>query len=335
MASRTLRIAIEAVVSACGVARAVQRDLGRIRQITKDDRSPVSVADFAVQAIVSLALREAMGEVMIVGEEHAGILQGPEHEALRRSVVEAVHAVRPGLREDEVMGAIDACDHAGGAGTCWTLDPIDGTKGFLRGQQYAIALALLERGKVKLGAMGCPNLAVDRDGALDRADAHGSILAAEAGAGARQWPADDPGGPGVTLRSSAGGRAGSLRICESVEAEHSHHGDVQRVAARLGLSVEYVRLDSQCKYALVARGQSDAYLRMPTRRDYAEKIWDHAAGAIIAAEAGAVVSDIAGTPLDFSRGRELTANRGIVCATAAVHDRLIRAIEELGIAAPA
>jgi 3'(2'), 5'-bisphosphate nucleotidase len=185
---------------------------------------------------------------------------------------------------------------------------------------------------VKLGAMGCPNLPIDRERSLDQPDPRGSILAAESGAGARQWPADDPGGPGVPVRSSAG-RAGSLRVCESVEAEHSHHGDVQRVAARLGLTVEYVRLDSQCKYALVAWGQADAYLRMPTRRDYTEKIWDHAAGAIIAAEAGAVVSDIAGTPLDFSRGRELTANRGIVCATAAVHDRLIRAIEELGIAA--
>jgi 3'(2'), 5'-bisphosphate nucleotidase len=332
MASRNLQVAIAAVASACGVARAVQRDLGRIRQMTKDDRSPVSVADFAVQAIVALALREALGEAPIVGEEHSGLLRRPEHEALRRAVVDAVGAVRPGLGEDQVMEAIDAGDHAGGAGTYWTLDPIDGTKGFLRGQQYAIALALLERGRVVLGAMGCPNLPQGHGGALDAPDAHGSILAAETGSGARHWPADDTRGPGAAVKAG-GGRAGRIRICESVEAEHSHHGDVERVAGRLGLAIDAVRLDSQCKYALVARGQADAYLRMPTRRDYSEKIWDHAAGMVIAAEGGAVVSDIAGRPLDFSRGRELSANRGVICATAAVHDRLIRAVADLGLAA--
>jgi 3'(2'), 5'-bisphosphate nucleotidase len=40
----------------------------------------------------------------------------------------------------------------------WTLDPIDGTKGFLLGGQYAVCLALIEDSDVKLGVMGCPNL---------------------------------------------------------------------------------------------------------------------------------------------------------------------------------
>ena len=50
---------------------------------------------------------------------------------------------------DGILAAIDRGQHAGGAaGRFWTLDPIDGTKGFLRGGQYAIALALLEGGHV-------------------------------------------------------------------------------------------------------------------------------------------------------------------------------------------
>ena len=104
-------------------------------------------------------------------------------------------------------------------------------------------------------------------------------------------------------------------------------------SSHLGLAVEYARLDSQCKYAVVARDQADAYLRIPTRKDYVEKIWDHAAGSIIAAEAGAVVTDVSGTPLDFGQGRRLEANRGIVCAVSAAHPMIIRAIDELGIAA--
>jgi 3'(2'), 5'-bisphosphate nucleotidase len=47
--------------------------------------------------------------------------------------------------------------HAG----VWALDPIDGTKGFLRGGQYAVCLALLEDGIPVLGVMGTPNLPLD------------------------------------------------------------------------------------------------------------------------------------------------------------------------------
>jgi 3'(2'), 5'-bisphosphate nucleotidase len=43
----------------------------------------------------------------------------------------------------------------------WTLDPIDGTKGFLRGGQYAVCLALVVDAQVELGVIGCPNLPSD------------------------------------------------------------------------------------------------------------------------------------------------------------------------------
>ena len=43
----------------------------------------------------------------------------------------------------------------------WTLDPIDGTKGFLRGEQYAVCLALLVDSSVEVGVIGCPNLPLD------------------------------------------------------------------------------------------------------------------------------------------------------------------------------
>ena len=40
----------------------------------------------------------------------------------------------------------------------WTIDPIDGTKGFLRGEQYAVCLALIVDAQVKVGVIGCPNM---------------------------------------------------------------------------------------------------------------------------------------------------------------------------------
>ncbi|MHC4101721.1 MAG: 3'(2'),5'-bisphosphate nucleotidase [Planctomycetota bacterium] len=328
------RPVIEAVAAACRVARTVQQDLQRVQQITKDDRSPVTVADYAVQAIVALALREHLGEALIVGEGHAGYLRQPEHAAVRDAVVEAVRILRPEVCGDTVLDAIDVCDHDASADTYWTLDPIDGTKGFLRGQQYAVALARLERGRVVMGAMGCPNLPTDWSRPFDAPDPEGAIYLAAAGAGSWQWSTADVGrepGP-IRARHTGGDDAPrTVTICESVEAAHSKHGDTQRVLERLGYGVEYARLDSQCKYAIVARGQADAYLRMPTRKDYVEKIWDHAAGMLIATEAGAVVSDITGAPLDFGHGRRLETNRGVICAAAGVHGKIIETVGALGI----
>src|SRR5258708_40047252 len=45
----------------------------------------------------------------------------------------------------------------------WTIDPVDGTKGFLRGDQYAVCVSLIVDSEVKLGVIGCPNLPVDQD----------------------------------------------------------------------------------------------------------------------------------------------------------------------------
>lgn len=328
-----LAAAIATVSRACSVARAIQSDLARVQQLTKDDRSPVTVADFAVQSIVALELAERLGAgTLIVGEEGAGDLDGDAQATIRDAVVDAVSGCfhDKTLAPQQVIDAIDACDHDGSASAYWTLDPVDGTKGFLRGQQYAIALGYIENGVVTLGVMGCPNLPASADRPLDVADATGTIYFATRGDGARWIPADAADADPLPVRV-APWDSGPIRACESVEAAHSKQSDTQMILESLGGAGAPARLDSQCKYAVVARGQADAYLRMPTRKGYVEKIWDHAAGSIIAAEAGAVVSDVAGVPLDFTHGPRLEANRGIICAAAGLHPRIIEAIERLGI----
>ena len=100
------------------------------------------------------------------------------------------------------------------------------------------------------------------------------------------------------------------------------------ISSSLGIQREPVRLDSQAKYAVVARGEGDLYLRLPTRADYREKIWDHAGGVLVVEEAGGRVSDIDGKPLDFTQGRELSANRGVVVTNGKLHDDVLKAIRE-------
>ena len=326
------RAALEAVSKACRVARGIQQSLQQVRAITKDDRSPVTVADFAVQAAVALELKRALGEdVKIVGEEHAGVLREDANAAVREAVVAAVQVMHEDAGDDDVLRAIDNCDHDGSDANYWTLDPIDGTKGFLRAQQYAIALARIELGEVTLGVMGCPNLPMNQSMPLDEADRHGTIYAAAAGFGAWEHYADRVHEAPNHIRVLPEEPDEPLRVCESVESSHSDQSGTARLMELLGGAGKPARLDSQAKYAVVARGQADAYLRLPTSKTYVEKIWDHAAGMLIATEAGAVVSDVGGKALDFTHGRLLSANRGVICAVPQWHGRIIDALRELGI----
>jgi 3'(2'), 5'-bisphosphate nucleotidase len=336
-AQQALSAACDAVVFACRVTRAVQNRLEQIGEITKDDRSPVTVADFASQAVIAHHLQAAVvpagARLDMVGEESTSLLRQAEQSGALAEVVAAVRAVWPEAREDQVLEAIDAGGHDASAPSYWTLDPIDGTKGFLRRGQYAIALAYIEAGRVKLGVMGCPNLPADLSKSFDDADPEGMLYFASAGAGAFGAPANRSS-VAARVRASDAPHDGAIRVCESVETSHTKQDDTARIIALLGGGGEPARLDSQCKYAVVARGQADAYLRLPTKKGYVEKIWDHAAGMIIAQEAGAIVTDIDGKPLDFSRGAGLSGNRGVVCANSGWHGRIIQAIRSLGIGAP-
>lgn len=118
-------------------------------------------------------------------------------------------------------------------------------------------------------------------------------------------------------------------FCESVEAGHSSQGTNARIASLLGIRGESVRMDSQAKYASVARGDGDIYLRLPVGDgSYQEKIWDHAAGAILVAEAGGAVSDAKGRPLNFALGRTLRENKGVVAAHKRIHENVIKAVRQ-------
>jgi 3'-phosphoadenosine 5'-phosphosulfate (PAPS) 3'-phosphatase len=74
----------------------------------------------------------------------------------------------------------------------------------------------------------------------------------------------------------------ALRFCESVEKTHSNHDTSALVAAELGITAPPLRIDSQCKYAVLARGDAEVYLRLPAKAKstYVEFIWDHAAGEL-------------------------------------------------------
>jgi 3'-phosphoadenosine 5'-phosphosulfate (PAPS) 3'-phosphatase len=246
--------AIDAVVAASKVCREVQSRLVAGVSLQKGDKSPVTVADFAAQAIVSHLLAEVAPAIPMVGEEDASALREPDNAELAGKVVASVQAV-----------SVD--------------DPSAGT--------------------------GC-------------------IFAAVKGEAAVQRGVDDPTEHPVQVNPVA--VPAEARFCESVEKGHTSQSDSAKVAERLGITAPPYRIDSQCKYAAVARGDAAVYLRLPTKPGYVEKTWDHAAGVAVIEAAGGTVTDCRGEPLDFSIGRTLEKNKGVIVTNGRFHDQVVTAV---------
>lgn len=321
-----IQFAIHAARQAALLVRQVQQELVA-SALLKADSSPVTVADYAAQALVGRLLMQSFPQDALVAEEDSSVLADPHNEPILELVTCYTQRLAPEATPGEVRYWIDF-NRADGGTRFWTLDPIDGTKGFLRGEQYAVALALVVAGVVRLGVLACPNLARASQAYLGGA---GSLVVGVRGLGA--WTTSlleaDAFEP---LQVSTVTAPASARLLRSVESGHTNIDQVDRFAAALGIKTPSLSMDSQAKYALLAAGQGELYLRLlsPARPDYREKIWDQAAGSIIIEEAGGQVTDLSGRPLDFTTGRLLANNRGILASNRVLHPLALQALREIG-----
>ncbi len=315
-------IARSLVAEACALTRRVQNEVvANSDSLIKGDRSPVTLADLTVQAVIGSRLAGRFPGDAFLAEEDSGSLNASP--VMAEKVGSLVRTAIPEMNDLEIAAALDRGNHPGGPeGRHWVLDPVDGTKGFLRGQQYAIALALVDGGRVVVGALGCPNLPAPGE----RGNGSGWIFHAARGSGT--WASPVAGGEPAPAKVDAIADSSRAIVCESVEAAHAAHSIQAGIARRLGVTAEPYRIDSQCKYAVLARGEASVYLRLPRDSAYREKVWDHAAGAIVIEEAGGRVSDLDREALDFSKGRRLATGRGIVATNGILHQRVLDACRE-------
>lgn len=310
------QVAIDAVIAAAQLCQRVRGDIPAA--IEKSDKSPVTVADYGSQALICKAVSDVFPDDPIVAEEDAAALSQPDMADRLNQVAEYVKELQPEATPENITTWIDR-----GNGTVgdryWTLDPIDGTKGFLRQDQYAVALALIEGGEIKVGVLACPALPM-------ATGEEGTLFVAVRGEGAYQAPLS--GGELEPIRVTNMEDSDSMRFVESVESGHGDQSRQAAIAEAVGISAPSLRMDSQAKYGAVASGQAVLYLRLPSPKspDYREKIWDHAAGVIVVEEAGGRVTDMHGKPLDFSKGAKMVDNQGVVVSNGAIHDQAIAAL---------
>ncbi|MBL4884591.1 MAG: 3'(2'),5'-bisphosphate nucleotidase, partial [Planctomycetaceae bacterium] len=240
--SREMEVALQAVAQAALLCDSVQKKISP-DVLEKKDRSPVTIADFGAQALVSRHLLAAFPKDPIIGEEDAAELREAEQESFREAIHAELKSLDVETTREEFLGWIDRCSAQEYSQRFWTLDPIDGTKGFLRKGQYAISLALIVDGKVAVAAVGCPNLPAQLvDG--DSVGQPGFLFSAIRGQGTQSrsiWSLDNPAS--VSVSSATDPR--EMRFCESVESGHSSHGHSAQAAKILGIVQEPARLDSQ------------------------------------------------------------------------------------------
>lgn len=313
--------AILAVANASTLARRLQNSLIRNQALKKSDASPVTIADFAVQALIVSRLHRDFPDDYFIAEETTGALR--EDDQLLEAVAQALD-----MPVADVLHAIDLCGHPGGDGArTWILDPIDGTRGFIAMRQYCIALGFIEGGAARVGVLGCPNLD-DGEGQA------GCLFHAEEGKGT--WQMSEKQVDSLVLGAELKGKQCVVAtvtdpreavFSESVESAHSSHELSARVAEFLQVRAAPVRMDSQAKYGCMARGDVSIFLRFP-RGGYVENVWDSAPATIVVEEAGGKVTDGRGRPLNFGLGRKMDNDDGIVATNGLMHDKVIEAVQK-------
>jgi 3'(2'), 5'-bisphosphate nucleotidase len=288
--------------------------------MAKLGREPVTVADYGSQAVILEAVASAFPGHRVIAEEGAAHFSEHAGPAGAEQIGRLVgRALGRSVGLEEILGWID---HRGGSGPfTWVIDPIDGTKGFLRRDQFAVAIGLLHEGEPIAGVLACPHL--PRDPA-DPASPRGLLFWGGRSLGAFRETLG--GGLPEPISVSRVEDAAGVRVLGSVESAHGDPALVQAVIDRAGLGGGWVRLDSQVKYGAVAAGMAEVYLRPRSRPDYRDCVWDHAAGVAVVEAAGGRVSDLDGRPLDFGLGARLEANRGVLVSNGRVHDLVLAAL---------
>ncbi|KAK6932473.1 Inositol monophosphatase-like [Dillenia turbinata] len=327
------------------------------RVLEKNDQTPVTVADFGVQAFVSLELSRLFPSIRLVAEEDSTFLCSNN---LADPVVNAVNdKTNSGdtpLTLATIMEAIDrgkdACDFETKPATYWVLDPIDGTRGFLKGTEalYVIGLALVVEGEIVLGVMGCPNWqenisrkppigVVGHDRSL-----YGSGIIVVAHAGCGTWRKQLPNVDGQTSNPYRWIRC-FVDVCSQVFKARfcipeSQSWDSLPLSAIFSATTNADSLGdkqillvpkccgSLCKYLMVATGRASVYVQARTLTII--KIWDHAAGMICVEEAGGKVTDWKGSQLDLAADhaewRVIFPSGGILVTNGFLHDPILEMI---------
>lgn len=285
----------------------------------KADKSPVTIADIGVQVIFNNWVKENFSNDSIIAEESGNDIG----ESLLSEVGEKLKNLFP-EKKYSISELKNSIDYSGKSDSdfMWYLDPIDGTKGYLRNEQFAVAISRVNKqNQVELAILICPNLPYPY---LESSGDTGTIFYSEAGNQIVQYSYQDFSRSQIIQTRTFSG----IKIAKSVEKAHGNSDSISYLSSKKE-NVSIIEMDSQAKYGLLIRGEANLYIRYPSIPDYMEKWWDHVAGAAMVIKMGGIFTDTTGKKLEFNiKQKTLPECNGVVASMGIDHLEIISILDE-------
>lgn len=315
-------------------------------ELTKGDKTQVTLADFAAQALLVAAIHHNFPNDAIVGEEDTRALRSSSTMAAQvwdlvsstsLEDVECESLLPSPTSQEDMLRYIDlgGKGYGGPSGRVWMIDPVDGTKGFLKGGQYVVCCTMLEDGQEKIAAFGCPHVSLEQ-GRISEQDTDttgpGYLISAARGQGTQYRKLSTGALQTATKLSPTKSveSMSSLRFVENCNTTSPQFADRHRIAEALGAQWHPLHIYStQLRYLALTLGAGDVVLRTPLPGDAPAHVWDHAGGVMVFEEAGGKVTDLNGKDLVFTAGRDLTENFGLIAAPKVIHASVVQAVKSV------
>ena len=298
---KELKLAIKVVKDALKVINWFK--LNGFRSFQKLDESPVTTADMASQILIVSNIKKNFPEDLIIAEEGDIFMDNQTEYIIQKCFNE--------LNLEDSFDFREVLNYKGSnTDRQWTIDPIDGTQGFLEGLVYAVGISFLKESDQKLAVIGIPNYNNKEQ----------AIFIAEKEKGAKASYGENE------FKSI---KVSKQDILEESILYHSLHYDkpwVEKFAELVGIK-NRIQIDSMSKFCKIADGSADLYLK-PIDKIHSYS-WDFSPGVLIVKEAGGKISDLNGAPIHFLKDKLICDTPGLVASNSNLHLDIIKNLQKI------
>ncbi|KAK3292950.1 uncharacterized protein B0H64DRAFT_464758 [Chaetomium fimeti] len=333
--------------------------------LAKDDKSPVTIADFAAQALIISGFCKAFPNYGVLGEENADELRKPENAEMVGKIWELVKNTKltdPACerllgKPTSLEDMVDTIDRGGSVSSAepgkiyLIMDPVDGTSAFMKLGQYVVATGLVRDGREIMGVSAGPNINFTKvviDGArIGEYDVEplnlGTMISAVKGHGAIARPigrgdllppvplnrASQPA-PKIDQRQAGPSKFSGLQFVDS-EKSPKTLSDKVKLFAGPNYKNAIQLYSSHARYMAMALGdRSYVQIRWPNAPKAKWSIWDHVGTPLIYTESGpGKVTDMHGKALRYDEGRDMKSHWGVITADAAIHKEIVDMVKSM------
>ncbi|MCJ7649869.1 MAG: hypothetical protein MUP85_14755 [Candidatus Lokiarchaeota archaeon] len=293
---KELKLAIEIVNTASKITEWF-REVG-FQSYQKEDDSPVTIADYATQIYIINKIMEQFPDDQIIAEEDDSSFIDDIAKRSINSCYEALN-IEGNINIEKSLMKKDKYSKRQ-----WTVDPIDGTKGYQEGLSYAIGIGLMINSDPKICAIAVPNY--KKFGK--------AIFISEKDKGSKFATNTSEFKP---IKVSHQSHLKQAKMCHSL---HYDEPWVMEFAKRAEIT-NFIQIDSMAKFCMIADGTADLYVKpMNKSRSFA---WDFLPGILLVQEAGGTVTDLRGSKIEFNNDKCIVSTPGLIASNSIIHNDII------------